>query len=141
ESRALSPRAASAAQSLLAATRATSAPRRRESLLGSERGEVWASLPLCARLRQPWWLVEEHPVQAQLADGLGELLEVDRLDDVAVDAQLVTLHDVALFAGGGEHDHREGPRLWIGLDAAQHLHAIDQRQLEIEQDHRGPIMQ
>jgi hypothetical protein len=41
-----------------------------------------------------------------LADGLDELLEVDRLDDVAVDAQLVTLHDVALLRGGGEYDVR-----------------------------------
>src|SRR3989304_2749891 len=42
-------------------------------------------------------LVEQHPVHAQLADRLGELLEIHRLDDVAVDAPLVTLHDFPLL--------------------------------------------
>ena len=39
-----------------------------------------------------------HPVQAELTDSPIELFEVDGLDDVAVDAQVVALDDVALFA-------------------------------------------
>jgi hypothetical protein len=44
------------------------------------------------------WLVDHQPVDAYLRDGVGEFVELDRLADVAVGAEVVSRDDVALFA-------------------------------------------
>src|SRR2546426_11506429 len=46
--------------------------------------------------------VHEQPIELDLPHGLGKLLKVHRLDDVAVDAQLVALHDVAVLPRRGQ---------------------------------------
>ena len=40
-------------------------------------------------------LVHQHPVKTRVGNGVAELVEIHRLDDIAVDAQLVALADVA----------------------------------------------
>jgi len=44
------------------------------------------------------WLVEQKPVKPYLVDGLGEIFEIHRLDNITVNAQLVALHNISLLA-------------------------------------------
>ena len=74
----------------------------------TERRNGHSALPTQGRL------VEQHLVPPQRAHGFGELLKVHRFDDVAVDAQIITLHNVALLARCGEDHHRHT----IGLSLA-----------------------
>src|SRR5690606_4860902 len=66
-------------------------------------------------------LVEQEPVEAQRAHRLLELVEVYRLDDVAVDAEVVALHLVPLLVRGGHHDDGDPAGAGVGLDLAQDL--------------------
>src|SRR6185436_13853485 len=77
------------------------------------------------------------PVESHVGDRAGKCLEIDRFDDVAVGTQAVRPRDVGLLARRGEHDNRNalGPSLL--LEAAQHLEAVDLRELQVEQDHLG----
>ena len=52
------------------------------------------------------WLVEQQPVQPKRLHRLDELVEINWLDDVTVDAKVVALDDVALFPRGGQDDNR-----------------------------------
>src|SRR5687768_6136179 len=56
-----------------------------------------------------WWggAVEDEPVEAELADAVHELGEVDRLPYVTVDAEAVAVEQVTLFVGRGEDDDGE----------------------------------
>ena len=47
-------------------------------------------------------LVEQHPVQTELGDRLGELARIERLAHVAVGAQIIAAQDVLLFVRWGE---------------------------------------
>src|SRR5687768_4603765 len=84
--------------------------------------------------------VEQQPVEAELADGFDELLELDGLDDVAVHAEAVALDQIALFLGGGQDDDRGALGSLVALDLAQHFQAVDLRQLEVEKDDFGKIL-
>ncbi len=44
------------------------------------------------------WLVEQEPVKPYLVDGLGEIFEIHRLDNITVNAQPVALHNIRLLA-------------------------------------------
>src|SRR5579859_6426722 len=57
-------------------------------------------------LRHPRQLVQQKPVETELPHGLVELLKVYRLNNIAVDSQLVTFNDVTLLPGRGEDNHR-----------------------------------
>src|ERR1700678_2124278 len=70
-------------------------------------------------------LIGAQPVQSYALHRPSELVEVDRLLDVAVSPQVVTSHQVALFFGGGHDHHRDGSGPGIALDLFQHFHAID----------------
>lgn len=50
-------------------------------------------------------LIDHRPEESELADGLDELVEIDRLDNVGIHTQAVTLDQVLLLPGGGEHDN------------------------------------
>src|SRR3954470_20417125 len=77
--------------------------------------------------------VHDGPVDAELGHFLDELVELDRLDDVAVDAELVAAHDVVLLRAGGQHDDRDqaGPVVLAYL--AQHLDPVHLGHLQVEQ--------
>jgi hypothetical protein len=85
-------------------------------------------------------VVEKKPVHSELLDRLGKLLEIDRLHDVAVDAQMVTFNHVILFLGGGKYDDGNGPGVRIVLDAVQNLQAVDLGELEVEEYELGRIL-
>src|SRR5437667_7823988 len=51
-------------------------------------------------------LVDGQPIVADVADDLREFFAVRRFDNVAVNAQLVALHDLDFLARGSQHDHR-----------------------------------
>src|SRR5207244_10345281 len=105
---------------------------------GRVHGPGPADLPAAGRRRQLGgfrWLVQKQPVHAEGTGRLLELIEVDRFDDVAVDAQPVALDQVALFARRGQHDDRDGAGSLVRLDPLENLQAVDIGQLDIEQDH------
>src|SRR5579884_1074466 len=60
-------------------------------------------------------LVQQQPIESDLADGVGELREVDGFDDVAVHAQVVALNEITLLARGAEHYYGNAPRTRVGL--------------------------
>ena len=68
---------------------------------------------------------------------LGELLEVHRLDDVAVGVQAVGFQDVGLALRGGQHHDRDAFQLLVVLDFRQNLAAVLSGQVEVEQDEAG----
>src|SRR5258706_14108119 len=63
-----------------------------------------------------------------------ELLEIDRLGDVAVRVQVVGAQNVALGRRGREHDHRDLFEIVVSLDLLQHFAAVLFRQVQVEQD-------
>src|SRR5216684_53837 len=94
----------------------------------------WGTGLLAAIMNQPcqmpgilhyWRLIDDHPVQAYALHCLPELVEIDRLLDIAVGSQVVTRHQIPLFLRGGHDDDRDslGPR--ITLDLFQYFHPID----------------
>src|SRR5208337_1311374 len=88
------PRASSPDRSPPGAARAPPARRRRVRPRGS--GRAGGRPCSCPRLGLGGQrrLVEEEPVVAELLHYLAELVEVHGLDDVTVDAQLVSLGDI-----------------------------------------------
>src|ERR1043166_4854689 len=50
-------------------------------------------------------LVQDSPENSELSDGIAELIEPDGFDDIRVSTQLVAFDEVALLAGGGEHNN------------------------------------
>src|ERR1700693_4026712 len=81
-------------------------------------------------------LVKENPEEADLPDGIDELLEADRLDDVGVDAEPVAFDEVPLLPRGRQHDDGEVSQRLVGLDPAQYLQAVHPRHLQVEQEDR-----
>jgi hypothetical protein len=72
-----------------------------------------------------------------LPGGFGEVIEIYRLADVAVDAELVAADDVAFFIGGGENDDWQHARGLTFADAPEDLQALDLGKLEIKEDDLG----
>src|SRR5690606_32516592 len=81
-------------------------------------------------------LIDEQPIDAELAGGFRKLGEVHGFTDVAVASQTVTLQEILLFPRGRQHDHRQKPRAGILANAPEHLEPVDFRKLEIEENHR-----
>src|SRR5207249_9991691 len=118
------------------ATIPTRGPSRGNTRLGEERDAGHASGSPSGRL--VWGrLVQDQPVEAQLADRFGEFREVDRLTHVAVRAEAVAADEIALLLGRREDHHREQSGTRIGTQAAQHLEPVDARELEVEQDRKS----
>ena len=43
--------------------------------------------------------------QAEIPDNVGELIKLDRLDDIAVHSECIALDNITLFTGGGKNDN------------------------------------
>ena len=71
------------------------------------------------------------------ADAGDQLLRLERLDDVVVGAGLEADHDVDRVGAGGEHDDRHAG---LGPDPAAHLHAVEAREHDVEQDEVGTVL-
>jgi hypothetical protein len=63
-------------------------------------------------------------------------LKVDRFDDIRVDTQFVTGNEVALFAGRGDHDHRDVLEVVGRAHLPQDFEAVHFGHLEVEHYHR-----
>jgi PAS domain S-box-containing protein len=61
-------------------------------------------------------------------------LEINRFDDVAVGAEIVTAGDVPIGIRRRQDDHRNTPELVLTLEDAEDLAAVLPRQIEIEQN-------
>src|SRR5256885_9775332 len=59
------------------------------------------------------------------------------LAHIAVDAEPVALVAVALLLRGGQDHDRQKPGALIGADAAQHVEALDLRQVQVQQDRKS----
>src|SRR5688572_1434232 len=79
------------------------------------------------------WLVEDEPVEAELTDGLDELLEIDGLADVAVRPAGVPVYQVPLLLGGGEDDDRQEAGPLGRSQLAQYIQPADLGKLEVEE--------
>src|SRR5258705_1868628 len=63
-----------------------------------------------------WWrLIDDGPEDPQLLDRIDELVEINWLDHIGVDAKPVARHHVLLLVGRGEDDDRNHAQLLIGL--------------------------
>ena len=82
-------------------------------------------------------MVEEEPVEAELADGFEEFGEVDGFADVAVAAEGVAGEEVLFLAGGGEDDDGEELGAVVLADAAEDFEAVDFGEFEVEEDDGG----
>lgn len=89
------------------------------------------------RLSSKRRFVEDHPVKAEVLDSIHENLELDRLSDVAVAAQVVAFHLVLLLHRRGQDDNRQEFRR-LGLsDSLEDLQPIHFWKAEIKKDNRG----
>src|SRR5687767_13834307 len=124
------------AASLSARRGSTRSPARLSSRTSSSASSGLSSI---SRSRMAAWgmsarrPVGEYPVEADLRHGLHERLELHRLHDVAVDAQTIALDHVTFLVGGRHHDDGDLLRRRVGLEAAQHLDAVDLGHLDVEQ--------
>src|SRR5262249_28553472 len=121
-------------------SRTSSASLESSSSSNIRRGPVMLPSSHCLLHAPRRWLVHDGTEYAHPRDRVPELVEVDRLHDIGVHAELVAPHHVLLFMGGGQHHHGNHPQPLVGLDPLQHLQPIDLRQLEIEQHDRGILV-
>src|SRR5262249_11955967 len=64
--------------------------------------------------------------------------QVDRLDQVVIEARLPGALPVAVLAVAGDGDDQEAVELRAAAQAARHLVAVDPRQADVEQHHVRP---
>ena len=72
------------------------------------------------------------------ADQRQELIEVDRLGDVAVGVEVVALDDVLLRRRAGQDHHRDAPQRGICLDLREYLVSGFPGEIQVEQNQIGP---
>src|SRR5690349_21814428 len=89
---------------------------RRMSSASESRSSTSRTFSGTAMLHPRRCLVQQQPIEAEHARGLGELLEVDGFDDVTVHAQRVAFDDVALLSRGGQHHDRNRLGARVALD-------------------------
>src|SRR5690606_33653438 len=80
-------------------------------------------------------LVEDRPELPQRLDRGEELVGIHRLDHVGVDAQVPAAGQVALLAGGGQHDHGDAAQGFVLAHVLQHLQPVHARHLDVQQQH------
>lgn len=85
-------------------------------------------------------LVDNPPVEPQLPDDICKIIEFHRFYDEAVHAEVITLHDIPLFTGGGQDHDGNAPGLRVTLQPFEDLDTIDPGELQIEEDDRGFVV-
>ena len=79
-------------------------------------------------------LVDQEPVIPEAGHGIGELIEIYRLHNVAVGAQGIGLLHVGVLPRGS-HDHDgDAAGLLVLLDRREHLEPVDLGQLQVQED-------
>src|SRR5207245_718379 len=87
------------------------------------------SLPLV------WWQLDDG--QPEVLDRLHhgkELVDIDRLVDVAIRVQVIGLDNVGLGVRRRQHYDRDPSQVGISLDLGKHLAAVLAGQIEVEED-------
>src|SRR5713226_1198098 len=82
-----------------------------------------------------------HDGQPEVLDRLdhgNQLLDIQRLGDVAVGVEVVSAGDVCLCLGGGQDDDGNPTEIHVPLDLRQDFAAVLARHVEVEQDEIGP---
>lgn len=74
-----------------------------------------------------------HPELFDPTNDYGELLKVDRFDDIAIRVEIIRGIHVAGGLGGGEHDHGNGPQIRVALDLAKDFETILAGQVQVQQ--------
>src|SRR3990172_826669 len=69
-------------------------------------------------------LIDQQPEDADLLDYLDKVVEGHRLDDVGVDARLISLNHIRLFPRRGQYHDGSGRQLRVAFDAPQGLQAV-----------------
>src|SRR5262245_48621503 len=69
-------------------------------------------------------LVQEQPIQSELADSRHKAVEIDRLADVAVRAVSVRPYHVRLLLGRGQDDDAHQLRPRVGPQPPEHFQAV-----------------
>src|SRR5690606_27441586 len=80
-------------------------------------------------------LVEHRPELAQRAHGLEELVDIDRLHHVGIDAEVPAARKVVLFARGRQDHHRHALEALVLARLGEDLQAVHARHLDVEQQH------
>src|SRR4051794_39206581 len=89
-------------------------------------------------LRAPGQLDDGEPEVLDRADHGDELIELDRLGDIAVGVQVVGAEDVLLGLRGRQDHDRDAAEGRLRLDLLQHLAAVLLREVQVQQDQVGP---
>src|SRR5215831_3621181 len=80
---------------------------------------------------------KQHDAEPEIVDrsnDILQLLKIERLDDIAIRIELVTLDDIHVGARAGQdHDGNLG-QIRRALDLGQHLAPVLARQVQVEQD-------
>ena len=83
-------------------------------------------------------LVDHLPVEPEIPDNVGELIKLDRFDDVAVHSECVALDNITLFTGGGENDNRYRSGCLLSLYFPEDFKTINLGQLQVKEDYFWP---
>src|SRR3972149_408631 len=71
--------------------------------------------------------------ESKLTQDVGKLVVLDRLYDVMAASELVTRLDLSRVVHSREHDDRDLPQFIVLLDLAEHFHAVDLGNADVEQ--------
>src|SRR5688500_6770981 len=80
-------------------------------------------------------LVQQQPVKSKIRNSFGEIIEFDRLDNVAVDAESITGIDIRIFLRRSQYHHWNSSRSLVSTDLLQNLQPIHFRHFKIEQNY------
>src|SRR5476649_2165737 len=83
----------------------------------------------------PRHFVDDCPEHADLLHGVDEILKLQRLDHVGVDAELVAVDEILLLPRRGHHYDRDRLERRIALDLTQDLQSVHLRQFQVEEHH------
>ena len=84
-------------------------------------------------------MVHDEPVVTEVSDDCLEFAEINWFLDIAVHAQPVTIHQIALFARGGHDDDGNGLGPGIFFELAENFEAIELG--EIEKNNFGRVVE
>ena len=84
-------------------------------------------------------LIQQQPIEPKVTYGFGEMCKIDRLDDITVYAQLVTLQKIPFLTRGSEDYHGDKFCAGIGLDSGEEFQPIHFGQFQIHEDQLGNI--
>ena len=80
-------------------------------------------------------LIDPHPVRADAAHGLAELVEIHGLDHVTAGAEGVCRPDIGVLPRRGDDHDGDSSRPLVGLEGLEHLEAAHPWHLEIDKNH------